>query len=415
MATAIDLIKSAKSASLSIGLASTDQKNRLLAQIADLLPARSSEIIAANAMDLDRAVKDGLSLGIQDRLRLDEGRIQALAEAVRKVIEIPDPIGGVIREIERPNGLKLTEVRVPFGVVGAIYEARPNVTIDIASLALKAGNAIVLRGGTAAENTNRVLVTLLQDALSMVGLDGAAVQTVDEFGREGANAMMTARGLIDVLIPRGGSGLINSVVEQSKVPVIQTGDGVVHVFIDETAREDWAIDIVVNSKTQRYSVCNTLETLLVHESHRDTLLPKILDELTARNVKIHADQEVHSMYANSILATEQDWSAEYLSLDLAVKLVPNLDAALRHIAKYSTQHTEAIVTESEENAARFLSEVDAAVVTLNASTRFTDGGEFGFGAEVGISTQKLHARGPMGLAEITSSKWLVIGSGQTRV
>ena len=414
MATAVDKIQLAKQASDSLGQSSTLVKNEVLANIADLLPQRSKQIIAANKLDLERGVQENLSSGLQDRLRLDEARIDALAQAVRDVIDLPDPIGNVVSGKTLPNGLKLTQVRVPFGVIGAIYEARPNVTIDIASLAIKSGNAVVLRGGTAAEKTNAVLVTLLQDALQNAGVDRNAVQTVDEFGRAGATDMMQAVGLIDVLIPRGGAGLIQSVVNESKVPVIQTGDGVVHVFIDESARLDWAVDIVINSKTQRTSVCNTLETLLVHKNAYDTVLPAVMQALKAKNVTVHGDEQIVAGYPDSVAATEEDWKTEYYSLDLSVRVVADLDEALAHIAMYSTKHTESIITESNSNAERFLAQVDAAVVMVNASTRFTDGGEFGFGAEVGISTQKLHARGPMGLPELTSTKWLVRGSGQVR-
>jgi len=414
MATALDKIQLAKQASDSLGQSSTLVKNAVLANIADLLPQRAQAIIAANKLDLERGVLESLSAGLQDRLRLDEARIDALAAAVRDVIELPDPVGDVVSGKTLPNGLKLTQVRVPFGVIGAIYEARPNVTIDIASLAIKSGNAVVLRGGTAAEKTNAVLVTLLQDALEAAGVNRNAVQTVDEFGRAGATEMMQAVGLIDVLIPRGGAGLIHSVVNDSKVPVIQTGDGVVHVFIDETARLDWAVDIVINAKTQRTSVCNTLETLLVHKNAYATVLPAVMDALKAKSVTVHGDEQIVAGYPEAVAATEEDWKTEYYSLDLSVKVVADLDEALAHIAQYSTKHTESIITESNSNAERFLAEVDAAVVMVNASTRFTDGGEFGFGAEVGISTQKLHARGPMGLPELTSTKWLVRGSGQVR-
>jgi glutamate-5-semialdehyde dehydrogenase len=414
MATALDKISAAKAASNSLGLANTQVKNAVLANIADLLPQRAESIIAANKLDLERGVLESLSAGLQDRLTLTDERIAGLAAAVREVIDLPDPIGNVVSGKTLPNGLKLTQVRVPFGVIGAIYEARPNVTIDIAALAIKSGNAVVLRGGTAAEKTNAVLVNLLQDALEAAGVDRNAVQTVDEFGRAGANHMMQAVGLIDVLIPRGGAGLIHSVVNDSKVPVIQTGDGVVHLFIDESARVDWAVDIVINSKTQRTSVCNALETLLVHKNAAGTVLPAVMEALKAKNVTVHGDVKIVSAFPDAVAATEDDWSTEYYSLDLSAKIVDNIDEALDHIAKYSTKHTESIITESNSNAERFLAEVDAAVVMVNASTRFTDGGEFGFGAEVGISTQKLHARGPMGLPELTSTKWLVRGAGQVR-
>jgi glutamate-5-semialdehyde dehydrogenase len=415
MATALEIIGLAKAAAGSLAQASTIQKNAALNKIAELLPARTAEIVAANQNDLDRGIAEGLSQGLQDRLRINDARIQALAGALRLVVSLPDPVGEMLRGFTPPNGLKITQTRVPLGVIGAIYEARPNVTIDIASLAIKSGNAIVLRGGSAAENTNRVLVKILQEGLALAGLNPDAVQTVDDFGRDGANEMMQAIGLIDVLIPRGGAGLIQSVVQNSRVPVIQTGDGVVHLFIDETARVDWAVEIALNSKTQRPSVCNALETLLVHEKAVDTVMPAVLDALVAAGVTLHGDERVQAARTGVLAATEADWSTEYYTLDLSVKVVANLDEALDHIARYSTHHTESIITENVDNAERFLAEVDSAVVMVNASTRFTDGGEFGFGAEVGISTQKLHARGPMGLTELTSTKWVVRGSGQVRV
>jgi len=305
-------------------------------------------------------------------------------------------------------------VRVPLGVIGVIYEARPNVTIDIAVLAIKSGNATVLRGGRAAENTNRVLVKLLQDSLAIAGINSDAIQTVDEFGREGGTVMMHAVGLIDVLIPRGGAGLIQQVVQEAKVPVIQTGDGVVHIFIDESARVDWSVDILHNAKVQRPSVCNAVETLLIHEKAVERVLPAVLDKLSAAGVTIRGDQITQDNFFAAVPATEEDWSTEYHDLDISVKVVSGLDEALEHIKRYSTKHTESIITENIENAERFLAEVDSSTVMVNASTRFTDGGEFGFGAEVGISTQKLHARGPMGLPELTTTKWLVRGNGQIR-
>jgi glutamate-5-semialdehyde dehydrogenase len=413
--SALEKIKLAKKASGSLAIASTIQKNDALEQIAKLLVTSEKEIVAANLKDLERAKADGLSTGLQDRLMLNTDRIAGLANSMREIIALPDPIGEAIRGMTLPNGLKLSETRVPFGVVGAIYEARPNVTVDISALALKAGNAVVLRGGTAAENTNIALVKILQQGLAKAGLSSDLVQTVDDFGREGANAMMAARGLIDVLIPRGSAGLIKAVVEDSKVPVIETGDGVTHVFIDDSANPDWSVEIVHNSKVQRPSTCNALETLLVHEAVSKTILPKVLQRLADSGVTIHGDQQTMAIFPTAVAATEKDWSVEYYSLDLAVRVVSGLDQALEHIAKYSTHHTEVIITDSSANAERFLAEVDSAVVMVNASTRFTDGGQFGFGAEVGISTQKLHARGPMGLSELTSTKWLVRGSGQTRI
>ena len=412
--TALERIQLAKDASYSLAGTPTANKNAALKEIAQLLVARSDEILSANAIDLENAVNSNLATGLQDRLRLSDARIKSLAESINEVIALPDPIGEIVQAKTLENGLDLTQVRVPFGVIGVIYEARPNVTIDISALAIKSGNAVVLRGGSAAENTNIALAKILKEALATSGLNPELVQTVDDFGRDGANEMMAARGLIDVLIPRGSASLISAVVDQAKVPVIQTGDGVTHLFIDESANPDWAVEIVFNSKVQRPATCNALETLLVHESVASTILPKVLDRLVAAGVTIHADQKVKGIYPDSVLATEADWHAEYYSLDLAVKVVASLDEAIDHIKKYSTHHTESIITSHEANAERFLTEIDSAVVMVNASTRFTDGGQFGFGTEVGISTQKLHARGPMGLRELTSTKWLARGSGQTR-
>jgi glutamate-5-semialdehyde dehydrogenase len=412
--TALERIQLANKASGSLANASTESKNKALQSIAELLVARSSEILAANAIDLENAVKSNLATGLQDRLRLTEARIKSLAESIQEVISLPDPIGEVVQAKTLANGLELTQLRVPFGVIGVIYEARPNVTIDISALAIKSGNAVVLRGGSAAENTNIALSKILKDALASSGLNPELVQTVDDFGRAGATEMMRARGLIDVLIPRGSASLISAVVDGAKVPVIQTGDGVTHIFIDETANPEWAVDIVFNSKVQRPATCNALETLLVHETVASSLLPKVFDRLVEAGVTIHGDAKVMNIYPNSVLATEADWHAEYYSLDLAVKIVSSLDEALDHIRKYSTHHSESIITSNEAHAERFLTEIDSAVVMVNASTRFTDGGQFGFGTEVGISTQKLHARGPMGLRELTSTKWLARGAGQTR-
>jgi glutamate-5-semialdehyde dehydrogenase len=412
--SAIDKIKLAKVASGSLSIASTVQKDAALESIASLLIESTAEIVAANKKDLEKAKTDGLSAGLQDRLMLDGERIANLARSLRQIMSLPDPIGEIVRGMTLANGLKLSEVRVPFGVVGAIYEARPNVTVDITALALKSGNAVVLRGGSAAENTNIALVNVIQQSLVAAGLSGELVQTVDDFGREGANEMMAARGLIDVLIPRGSAGLIKAVVEGSKVPVIETGDGVTHLFIDESANLDWSVDIVHNSKVQRPSTCNALETLLVHEAVAQTILPKVLEKLADSGVTIHGDEETREVFPSAVAATEDDWNAEYYSLDLAVRVVSDMDQALSHIAKYSTHHTDVIITDSQLNAERFLAEVDSAVVMVNAASRFTDGGQFGFGAEVGISTQKLHARGPMGLLALTATKWLVRGSGQTR-
>ncbi|PPF24786.1 glutamate-5-semialdehyde dehydrogenase [Rathayibacter rathayi] len=403
-----------RAASRSLRSATTDLKNRALLAIADAVRASAERVVPANELDLERGRESGMSAGLQDRLRLDAARLGTLADAVVAVVGLTDPIGQTVRGANLPNGASLTQVRVPFGVVGAIYEARPNVTIDIAALALKSGNAVVLRGGTAAENTNRVLVELLQEAVASVGLPAELIQSVDDHGREGAKALMRARGYVDVLVPRGSAGLIESVVTESTVPVIETGAGVVHVFLDASADEEWAVDIVHNAKVQRPSTCNALETLLVHRDSAERLLPPVLGRLAEAGVTVHGDERVTALWPDAVPATEEDWSAEYYSLDVAVAVVDDLDAAMAHIDRYSTHHTESIVTEDLRSAERFLAEVDSAVVMVNASTRFTDGGEFGFGAEVGISTQKLHARGPMGLPELTSTKWLLRGSGQVR-
>lgn len=401
-----------KEASRAITQASSALRDSALGAIQDTLLAHSSHIVAANALDLERGVAEGMETSLQDRLRLTPERIQGLADSVGVVRSLPDPVGDVIRGMTLPNGLQVTQLRVPFGVVGAIYEARPNVTVDIAALALKSGNAVVLRGGSAALESNKVLVSLMRDALVSVGLPADAIATVDDYGREGAEALMKGRGIVDVLVPRGSAALIETVVTHSTVPVIETGSGIVHIFVDATASED-AVDIIHNAKVQRPSVCNSVESVLIHEDALG-LVPAIAERLLASGVVLHADQRLCEIIPEALLAQEEDWSTEYLALEVSLKTVGSLDEALEHIRTYSTHHTESILTADMGNAERFLSEVDSAVVMVNASTRFTDGGEFGFGAEVGISTQKLHARGPMGLPELTSTKWVVRGQGQIR-
>jgi glutamate-5-semialdehyde dehydrogenase len=389
-------------------------KERVLEEIALGLERDAERIIAANELDIARGNENGIGDSLIDRLRLDDKRVAALAAAVRQVAALPDPVGRVVGGHRMPNGVALEQIRVPFGVVGAIYEARPNVTVDIAALALRSGNAAVLRGGSAARESNTVLVEVMREALVRSGVTAEAIQTVDDFGRDGATALMHGRGYIDVLVPRGSAGLIATVVTESTVPVIETGAGNVHIVLDESAPDDWARDIVVNAKVQRPSVCNAVETVLVHRQAAPRLVPLVASALQSEGVAIHGDDMVAGLVSNVIPATEEDWATEYLSLDIAIKVVDDLDEALAHIRRYSTGHTESIITTDTRNAERFLAEVDSAVVMVNTSTRFTDGGEFGFGAEVGISTQKLHARGPMGLAELTSTKWLARGSGQTR-
>lgn len=406
------LLVAGKAVAPTLARAQTATKNQALSAIADELLFRLDEVIAANEIDMENG-KEKLSTGLLDRLRLTPIRIEGLAKAVREVIDLEDPVGKVIEEKTLPNGIHLQKVSVPLGVIGCIYEARPNVTIDIAALAIKSGNAVSLRGGSAAENTNRVLVDIIQSGLRKIGLPAELVQTIDEFGREGAQQMMQARGLVDVLIPRGSANLIQTVVNESKVPVIETGDGIVHIYVDKDVDSSIVAPIIVNSKAQRPSVCNSLETLLIHQAVAKSLLPGIASALKEVGVTIHGCEKTQEII-ECVPATEEDWATEYLSLDLSVKVVESIDEALEHIARYSTHHTESILTTNQANAERFLAENDSAVVMVNTSTRFTDGGEFGFGAEVGISTQKLHARGPMGLRELTSTKWLVRGSGQVR-
>jgi glutamate-5-semialdehyde dehydrogenase len=412
------LAGAARQASRRLALLSRSDKDAALRAMAEGLDSASAEIIAANDKDIARGRAQGLAEGLLDRLRLDRARVQAVAQALRDIAGLPDPVGEVVRGSTLANGLQIRQVRVPMGVVAMIYEARPNVTVDAAGLALKSGNSVVLRGGSAASDSNRALVAVLRDALEGQGLPAGAICLLDEGGRDAVRALMTARGLVDVLIPRGGADLIRTVVRESTVPVIETGVGNCHVYVDAAADLDKAVAIVVNSKTHRVSVCNAAESLLVHRSIASTFLPTVLAALGSAGVTVHGDPEMELLAKESgaayTLATEQDFAREYLSLDISARIVDSLDEALAHVQRYSTGHTEAIVTEDRGAARRWTAEVDAAAVMVNASTRFTDGGEFGFGAEIGISTQKLHARGPMGLAELTSTKWIVEGDGQIR-
>ncbi|MEO8222338.1 MAG: glutamate-5-semialdehyde dehydrogenase [Specibacter sp.] len=390
-------------------------KDKGLRAIAKALLDNQDRILAANAKDLAAGRENGTSVPMLDRLTLTKPRVQGLADALENLATLPDPVGNVVRGATLPNGLRMRQVNVPMGVVAAIYEARPNVTVDIAGLALKSGNAVILRGGTAAAHTNQALLGILREALDAVGLPADAVQSVDQFGREGANLIMKARGAVDVLIPRGGRDLIQTVVNNSSVPVIETGEGNVHIFIDASAKEEMSVNILLNAKTQRPSVCNTVETLLVHKDA--TVLSAVLKALSKAGVRLHVDERVQAVLPAGLtatLATDEDWATEYMDLDLAVKMVDSLPEAIKHIRTWSTGHTEAILTNDLANAETFVAEVDSAAVIVNASTRFTDGGELGLGAEVGISTQKLHARGPMGLTELTTTKWIVQGEGQVR-
>jgi glutamate-5-semialdehyde dehydrogenase len=402
----------ARTAALTLSSATRATKDAALLAMAASLAKSETAILEANARDVARAEANGTGAALIDRLRLTPDRIAGMVEGLRELAALPDPVGDVVRGWTNANGVQVRQVRVPFGVVGIIYEARPNVTADAGGICLKSGNAALLRGSSSAAASNAAVVEALQAGLVDAGLPAEAIQLVPG-PREVTNELMAARGLVDVLIPRGGAGLIDNVVRNSQVPVIETGVGNCHVFVDAGADEEMALKILINAKTQRPSVCNAAETLLVHADIADSFLPKALETLAAHGVTVHGDSQV-AAYGDVVPADEKDFAEEYLSLDLAVAIVESLDAAMHHIRRYSTGHTETIVTESQTSAARFTTEVDAAAVLVNASGRFVDGGEFGFGAEIGISTQKLHARGPMGLPEMTSTKYVVTGSGQVR-
>ncbi len=404
----------ARTAAAALAPLSRQAKDAALHAIADALVAHAAEIVRANAADVTRAREAGTSAAMIDRLSLTEERIAAIAAAAREIAALPDPVGETVRGYTLPNGLELRQVRVPLGVVGIIYEGRPNVTVDAAALTLKSGNAVLLRGSSSAHESNVALVAAMRDALRRTDLPADAVQLVPGVGRESVKHLMRARGLVDVLIPRGGASLINSVVEESTVPVIETGVGNCHVYVDADADLDTAVDILVNSKVQRPSVCNAAESFLVHARVADAFLPRALAALRDKGVTVHGDARVRSYDPAVVPATEDDFSAEYLSLDISAAVVDSLEDAVGHISRYGSSHTEAIVTTSQRAARRFVALVDSAAVMINASTRFTDGEEFGFGAEIGISTQKLHARGPMALPELTSTKYVVTGEGHLK-
>lgn len=405
--------KAARAAQKSLASASRTEKDAALAAMAEAIDANRAAILEANATDLQRGREQHTAEAMLDRLQLTDERIDGLVSALGDLAALPDPIGNVLRGNNLPNGIRMQQVRVPLGVVGAIYEARPNVTVDIAGIGIKSGNAVILRGGSAAETTNGVTISVLRKALESRGLPADLIQGIDQWGREGANSLMTYRGGVDVLIPRGGPGLIRAVVDNAAVPVIETGAGVGHVFVDASANPGKAVDIVFNSKTHRPSVCNAAETVLIHKDAKETGV-SVLNSLQEAGVVLHVDQTAATWVADAVAATNEDWSTEYLDMQMSVKIVDDLDQALDHVETYSTGHTEVIVTENLSNAERYVAEVDAAVVMVNASSRFTDGGQFGLGAEIGISTQKLHARGPMGLEELTSTKWILRGDGQIR-
>jgi glutamate-5-semialdehyde dehydrogenase len=409
----LEVATRARAASLGLALATRAEKDGALQAMARALLDRAEELLAANAEDVARAVAGGAPANIIDRLRLTPERLEGMAQGLRDVAGLPDPVGEVVRGSTLPNGLELRQLRVPFGVVGMIYEARPNVTADAAGICLKSGNAVLLRGSSSARSSNAAIVAVLRDAAGEAGLDPDVIQLVPGDSHDSVKALMRARGHVDVLIPRGGAGLIRSVVEESTVPVIETGVGNCHVYVDAAADLDKALAIVLNSKTHRTSVCNAAESLLVHAAVADAFLPRVVAALREAGVTVHGDPAFLA-HDGVVPATDDDYEQEYLSLDISAAVVPDLDAALSHIRRFSSKHSDAIVTEDQAAARRFAAEVDSAAVLVNASTRFTDGGEFGFGAEIGISTQKLHARGPMGLPEMTSTKYVVTGDGHVR-
>ena len=390
------------------------KKRQVLEAVAEGLIADAETILKENAKDIERGEENGMHPGMIDRLRLTEERIRSMAEGLRQVAELEDPVGEVLETFTRPNGLKITKKRVPFGVVGIIYESRPNVTADAFGLCFQSGNAVILKGGSDALQSNKAITGSIRRVLEECGVNEDAVQLIETADREITSQFMKLNQYVDVLIPRGGAGLIRSVVENSTIPVIETGTGNCHIYVDEYADLDQALPIIINAKTQRIGVCNACESLVIHRALKDSFLSKLAQALREKNVEMRGDEEVCGVIGDALAATEEDYGKEYLDYILSIKIVSNIDEAIAHINQYSTRHSEAILTKNEENARKFLNEVDAACVYANASTRFTDGFEFGFGAEIGISTQKLHARGPMGLKELTSYKYVICGNGQVR-
>lgn len=404
----------AKSAAVGMNRLTAAQKNEALLAMADALLNEQASIIEANGLDLQRGREIGTSESLLDRLALNGKRIEAIAEGLRQIVELPDPVGDVLETFERPNGMHVEKRRVPLGVIGMIYEARPNVTVDAAGLCLKTGNAVVLRGGSAALESNRRIVEVLREAIAKTAMPVEALQLIEDSNRSSVDEMLKLNGLLDVVIPRGGASLIQNVVKNATVPVIETGAGICHTFVDESADIEMAANIAVNAKAQRPSVCNSMETLLVHRAAAESGLPVIANRMRAAGVELRGCEETRKLIADAKPATEQDYATEYNDYILNIRIVGDLDEALDHIARYGTMHSECIVTDNANNAERFLQDVDASAVYHNVSTRFTDGFEFGFGAEIGISTQKLHARGPMGLPALTSTKYRVKGNGQVR-
>lgn len=414
MSILIEMGKQAKEAAVVLATMSTPKKNEVLHYVADALVANKDAVLEANKKDVDASIANGIKGAFIDRLTLTEARVLEMAEGLRQVASLPDPVGEVLSMQTMDNGLVIGQKRVPMGVIGIIFEARPNVTADAFGLCLKAGSAVILRGGKEAFATNQAVISIFQKALEEMELPKNIVQMVPDTSRETATEMMRLNGYLDVLIPRGGAGLIQSVVQNSTVPVIETGIGNCHIYVDETANLEQAVAIVMNAKTQRPGVCNACESLLVHESISEIFLPMVGEALATKSVEIRGDEATCGLLTEAVPATEEDWATEFTDYILSTKVVVDLDEAIAHIRKYTTGHSEAILTENYTNAQRFLNEVDAAAVYVNASTRFTDGGQFGFGAEIGISTQKLHARGPMGLKELTTTKYIIYGNGQIR-
>lgn len=414
MSYLLDIAKKSKESSYDMLSASAEDKNRALRLMADQLMKAEDEILEANRLDLKNAQEKGISKAMLDRLSLNHQRLQSMADGLIAIVKLDDPVGEVISMWQRPNGLQIGQKRVPIGVIGIIYEARPNVTCDAAGLCIKAGNSVILRGGSEAINSNKAIIKALKKGLSASSLPDDALALVENTDRQVANEMMKLNGLIDVLIPRGGAGLIHAVVKNATVPVIQTGIGNCHIYVDETCDFEMAKNIVVNAKASRPAVCNAAEKLLVNEKIAEDFLPIVVKTLREKNVEVRGDKQSQAIIDDIVKAEDSDWSTEYTDYIIAVKIVKDVDEAIKHINKFGTGHSEAIVTDSYKNSQKFLQKVDAAAVYVNASTRFTDGGEFGFGAEIGISTQKLHARGPMGLKELTTTKYIIYGNGQIR-
>lgn len=413
MKTLQELGQNAALAKYEVQKLSAEKKNEALKAVAQALIVHGGEILEANDIDVRNGQEKGMNSGLLDRLKLTEARISAMAEGLLQIIQLPDPIGEVLETFERPNGLQIEKKRVPLGVIGIIYESRPNVTADAFGLCFKSGNAVILKGGSDAIHSNKAITDVIRGALSAEGITADAIQLIEATDRSVTKEFMSMKEFVDVLIPRGGAGLIRSVVENSTIPVIETGTGNCHIYIDEAADLGKAVSIIINAKTQRIGVCNACESLVIHEAVKDKLLPELSEALKEKNVEIRGDEQVRRVI-DCIPAAEEDYGTEYLDYIISMKTVASVDEAIAHINKYNTKHSEAIITENMENAEKFLNEVDAACVYVNASTRFTDGFEFGFGAEIGISTQKLHARGPMGLKELTSYKYTIRGNGQVR-